>query len=30
LRDKGFGLIGERVVEADFVCLRHYSVEKKR
>ncbi len=30
LRDEGLGLIGERIVEADFGCLRHYSVEKKR
>lgn len=30
LRDEGLGLVGERVVEADFSGLRHFSVEKKR
>jgi hypothetical protein len=30
LRDEGFGLVGERVMEADFVCLWHFSAKKKR
>ena len=30
LRDEGLGLVGERVVEADFGRLRHFLVEKKR
>ena len=30
LRDEGLGLVGERVVEMDFVCLRHLFGGKKR
>jgi hypothetical protein len=30
LRDEGFELVGEGVVEADFVGRRHFSVRKKR
>jgi hypothetical protein len=30
LREERLGLVGERAVEADFVCLWHFSAKKKR